>query len=35
MACKLEALNLSSEWLAAAGNQAPGSWTFVRICKFR
>lgn len=35
MACKLEALTLSSEWLAAAGNQAPGSWTFVRVCKFR
>jgi len=35
MACKLEALNMSSEWLAAAGNQAPGAWSFVRICKFR
>lgn len=35
MACKLEALTLSSEWLAAAGTQAPGSWTFVRVCKFR
>ena len=35
MACKLEALTLSSEWLAAAGTQAPGSWSFVRVCKFK
>ena len=35
MACKLEVLNLSSEWLAAAGTSAPGSWSFVRVCKFR
>jgi len=34
MACKLEALTRASEWLAADGHQAPGSWTFVRVCKF-
>jgi hypothetical protein len=35
MACKLEVLNLASEWLYAAGTQATGAYTFVRVCKFR
>ncbi len=35
MACKLDVVNMVSDWLIAAGTATPGAYGLVRICKFR
>lgn len=35
MACKLEVVNLVSDWLVEAGAARPGAYSLVRVCKFR
>lgn len=35
MACKLEVLNLVSDWLVAAESARPSAYTLVRVCKWR
>jgi hypothetical protein len=35
MACKLDVVNMVSDWLVAAGNATHSAYSLVRICKFR
>jgi len=35
MACKLEVVNLVSDWLVAADSARPSAYSLVRLCKFR